>query len=67
MSALFAPTTASAVAPTRSLFDRVWAVFEVFAAARSCAAAVEAHRQPDPDALRVIGIDPVQFQRVRLF
>jgi len=34
-----------------------------FVAARSVSAAMEAHRTPDPEALRTLGIDPASFPK----
>jgi hypothetical protein len=43
---------------------RTW--LEMFDAARECAAAVEGGKRPSDHALRALGIDPAQFNTVKL-
>ena len=44
---------------------RIGSVFEIFGAARRAAGAVNAGRRPDAQALRTLGIDPADFNKIR--
>ena len=50
-------------APLANLRSALASFFAAFAAARSVSAAMEAHRTPDPEALRTLGIDPASFPK----
>jgi hypothetical protein len=39
---------------------------EVFSAAQTVSAAIEANRQPSAAALKILGINPEQFRTIRL-
>jgi hypothetical protein len=47
------------------LFAGISSFFSILGAARSCAAALEAGRKPDPRHLQRLGIDPRSFAALR--
>lgn len=43
----------------------VGSFFEILGAARRAAGAINAGRRADPEALRILGIDPEAFNKIR--